>query len=429
MSNPLPTKWSLYNLRASPFFQDVLQAGEQSPQPLDSLFVGREGELRALGEHIRSAGAHGTRQALAGLPGVGKTTIVQELKSTLLGEGYLSTDSWASLVPEDTSASLFGRMLGQIYDTLLANRPHMVDSNAMRQAQALVRTTRLLERGVGLSAAGFGAHLGQSETVWTPSDIMIDGPRVVRDLMLALANSDAAGLIVHVNNFETLSERDVVRAAETIRALRDPMLMHDRLHVVFVGTTDAIQQALQTHVQVRNVTSVLRIEPLDTLTVHALLRARYDHLRRDPSADVIPPVTDETVEALHALYQGDLRGLLKALDDGVSPSLGLMGAGTENASRQLTLEDIAPVLKQRYGAELDTMSVQTRVRQLRIWGSRGADAVMTQKDLSRLWGIKQPSVSAALQFLTDRGYVVALPREGGEEIRYVLSGTSRLIFL
>lgn len=429
MPHPLPTKWSLYNLRASPFFQDVLQAGEQSPQPLDSLFVGRDRELRTLADHIRGAGAHGTRQALAGLPGVGKTTIVQELKSTLLEDGYLSTDSWASLVPEDTSASLFGRVLGQIYDTLLANRPHMADSNAMRQAQALVRTTRLSERGVGLSAAGFGATLNQSETVWTPSDIMIDGPRVVRDLMLALASSDAAGLIVHVNNFETLSERDVGRAAETIRALRDPMLMHDRLHVVFVGTTDAIQQALQTHVQVRNVTSVLHIEPLDTRTVHALLRARYDYLKREPSADVIPPVTDETVAALHALYRGDLRGLLKALDDGVSPLLGLMGAGAEEASRQLTLEDIAPVLKQRYGAELDTMSEQTRVRQLRSWGRRGADTVMTQKDLSGLWGIKQPSVSAALQFLTDRGYVVALPREGGDEIRYVLSGTSRVIFL
>lgn len=169
--------------------------------------------------------------------------------------------------------------------------------------------------------------------------------------------------------------------------------------------------------------------PQEDIGSHLLLRARYDHLRRDPSADVIPPVTDETVEALHALYQGNLRGLLKALDDGVSPSLGLLGVGAENASGQLTLEDIAPVLKQRYGAELDTMSVQTRVRQLRIWGRRGADTVMTQKDLSRLWGIKQPSVSAALQFLTDRGYVVALPREGGEEICYVLSGTSRLIFL
>ncbi len=54
---------------------------------------------------------------------------------------------------------------------------------------------------------------------------------------------------------------------------------------------------------------------------------------------------------------------------------------------------------------------------------------MTQKDLARLWGIKQPSVSVALQFLTDRGYVVAMPRDGGGEIRYVLSGTSRLIFL
>jgi hypothetical protein len=45
-----------------------------------------------------------------------------------------------------------------------------------------------------------------------------------------------------------------------------------------------------------------------------------------------------------------------------------------------------------------------------------------------MWNVSQGTVSSALKFLIQQGYVIALPRSGGEPIQYVLSGTSRLIF-
>ncbi|MEX2584500.1 MAG: AAA family ATPase [Gemmatimonadota bacterium] len=424
----LPTKWALYNLEASPYFQDVLEASEPSPQPLRSLFVGRQEEIEELEDRIVGAGLHGTRQGVAGLPGVGKTTLVQELKSKLLDRGYFSTDSWVPLYPEDTSEQVFGRVLVQVYDTILANRPHMAAHPAMRDAQLLVRVSRIIDRGGTVSVAGFGIGGQSIETPSVPTDLLIDGPRVMRDLMHAIGQSDARGIIVHVNNLETLTETESRRAGEILRGLRDPLMMHPRLHLVFVGTQDALSRTLMSFPQVRNVVSITSLAALDLATARELLRARYEHLQANPDHPVVAPADEEAVAVLHELYGGDLRGLLKALEDGVRPLLGLIGVNEAGAAAPLPLDAILPVLKERYNRDLDGLPEQTRVEQLRNWGKNSPDAPMTQQDLVELWGVAQPTVSRALQYLGANAYVVALPREGREEGRYVLSGTARLIF-
>jgi hypothetical protein len=46
---------------------------------------------------LRGAGRHGTRQAVAGMPGVGNTMLVQEAQATLYEDGYFTTDAAAML--------------------------------------------------------------------------------------------------------------------------------------------------------------------------------------------------------------------------------------------------------------------------------------------------------------------------------------------
>jgi hypothetical protein len=431
---PLPTLWNLYNLASSPYFQGTLEAGGTSARPL-SLFVGRETELHTLQGTIYGAGYHGSRQAVAGIPGVGKTTLVQELKATLLEQNYLTTDSLVPILPGDTAEAVFGRVLGMLYDTILANRPHTVDSRAMQDAQVLVRATRLPSGGANLSVFGVGAGATRSNTVLSPRDVMIDGPRVMRDLMQLVQGSDGRGVVIHVNNLESLTESEVANAAEIFRGLRDPMFMHDGLHYVVVGTTDAVNVAVNTHVQVRNIFTTISLEPLDLTDVHRLLTARYEHLRRNGSRPPLPPAEDAAVAGLYSLFRGDLRGMLKALEDGVSPLLGIAGTGEADDPssgagpvRPLTLDEIRPVLQKRYAAHLASLPEQTRVEQLTRWGTTQPGGTQTQKSLAKLWKVSQGAVSNALKYLTQQGYVIALPRAGGEPIQYVLSGTSRLIF-
>lgn len=335
-------------------------------------------------------------------------------------------DTWAPVLPHDTSESLFGRVLSLVYDTVLANRPHMIDHPAVRDAQALVRVTRLKEASGGISVGGYGVSAQRGEEVLIPGDLMIDGPRVMRDLMRAVAGSDGRGVVIHINNLESLAERALKNTAEILRGLRDPMLMHPGLHVLFVGTVEAVQVGLASFPQVRNVTSISTVEPLDIETVHDLLEARYRYVAAGPQGPYIPPVTREAVAALYDLYRGDLRGLLKALEDGVSPLLGLQAEGNE--PRPLDLRDLSDVLQRRYERDLESIRETAKVEHLRTWGRSAPSQFMTQKDLVRLWGVKQPTVSATVQFLMENGYVVALPRESSEDTQYALSGTARLVF-
>jgi hypothetical protein len=67
----LPNLWGLYNLRSSPFFQATLRA-DSDATPLH-LFVGRQLERQLLLTTIGSSAS--SRQAVAGRPGIGKTTL------------------------------------------------------------------------------------------------------------------------------------------------------------------------------------------------------------------------------------------------------------------------------------------------------------------------------------------------------------------
>src|SRR5260221_1195081 len=306
VQRPIPTSWNVYNLLRSPFFQQPLESGEQTPRPL-SLFVGREAELKRLRGTIHGAGENATVQAIAGAPGVGKTTLVKELKALALEDGYLTTDSYVAILPNDTPEGLFGRVLGALYDTILANRPQSGDNSAMADAKVLVRATRLTSGGITLTIPGIGGTGGtHSPRVVTPKDLLIDGPRVMRDLTRMVQTSDARGTLLHLNNLENLSESDAMPAAEILRALRDIMLLHNGLHYVLVGTADAVNMAVNTHAQVRSIVGTLVLAPFTIDEVHALLRARYDHLRVDPTRPAMSPVDANAAATLYDFFRGDL---------------------------------------------------------------------------------------------------------------------------
>src|SRR5690606_34643772 len=110
------------------------------------------------------------------------------------------------------------------------------------------------------------------------TDMLIDGPRVMRDLMALVHGSDARGVVLHLNNLENLTESDARHAAELLRSLRDLMLLHDGLHLILVGTTDAVQAIVQPHAQVRSIVDILAVGPLTVAEVRRLLAARAQHL-------------------------------------------------------------------------------------------------------------------------------------------------------
>lgn len=118
----------------------------------------------------------------------------------------------------------------------------------------------------------------------------------------------------------------------------------------------------------------------------------------------------EVIDALHGLFRDDLRGLLKALENGITALLGLTGNG--DYAGPIGLADLKLVLSRRYGLELQDQLGATLWQRLAAWAARDAQAVLTQAELVALWGIKQPSVSQTLQQLIVAGAVEVLPRKG-----------------
>ena len=422
----LPNLWGLYNLRSSPFFQATLRADSQTT-PLH-LFVGRQRERQLLLTTIGSSPS--SRQAVAGRPGIGKTTLVQTVKADAQTEGYWSSDE---IIPisargagaEGTSEHLLGQLLSGVYDAVLANCPTAAGPE-VEAGQQLVRSIRLRGGGFTVSAFGFGAGGSQSESVATPPGaLLLEGPRVLRDLLRYAIDQGARGIMLHLNNLENLSEADASRAADLLRGIRDQALLHDGLHLIVVGTTDAVRTVVQTHTQVRSVFSnPLVLEPLGLADVEQLLANRYAALQLNQSRPWHSPVETAVVERLYELFRGDLRGMLKALEDGITALLGLTSAGAEVAP--VGLEDLLLTLLQRNQAELQEQLGDTAWERLLAWAQVDAAAVQTQAQLVELWQVKQPSVSQTLQQLIEAGAVEALPRRGREAIQYLMTGTARL---
>ena len=133
----LPNLWRLYNLRSSPFFQATLRQDSEAT-PL-SLFVGRQNERQRLLTAI--GGSRSSRQAVAGRPGIGKTTLVQAVKADALAAGYWASAEIIPITADLTSEDLIGQLLAGAFGAVLASHTH-ASGPAVEAAQQLAPKPR-----------------------------------------------------------------------------------------------------------------------------------------------------------------------------------------------------------------------------------------------------------------------------------------------
>ncbi|MCY4055297.1 MAG: hypothetical protein OXF67_05400 [Cyanobacteria bacterium MAG CAR4_bin_6] len=100
--------------------------------------------------------------------------------------------------------------------------------------------------------------------------------------------------------------------------MRDQALVLEGLHLIVVGTTDAVCTAVLRHPQVRSVFSEpLVLDSLSLLEVEHLLQKRYKALQLDASGPQPAPVEAAVIQELYGLFRGDMRAMLRALEDGI----------------------------------------------------------------------------------------------------------------
>lgn len=435
----LPNVWQLFNLAESPFFQQTLRAG-QDKYPI-SLFVGRE---RDADRFLRTiAGSPDTsRQTVHGPVGIGKTTLVEHLKNQLAQERprVLSYPTPVLVQSTDTADKLALKILSYVYDAVISNGdPTTRDLEPVETARQLIRAFKVAGGGGGLSVGvpggpSIGASASVSRAFVNPSTVQpLDVvPRLLEGLAGVVREHLGAGsVLVHLNNLENLTDEAAEHAAMVLRDLRDACFLVEGYHWLVVGTTEAIRQVISGVPQLRTAFSVPRaLVPLAFEELVELLAKRYTHFRLDPKQPIREPVEREALRELYALFQGDLRGTLRALDQA---AVELLGYGRTDAAAPMTWADMHPVLRQAYGEELAGALTPTQAGYLTALVESGAagaglDGTFTQKDVQAALGVAQSTVSTLLGDLQQRGYLREVERTDaiGVSVGRVVAGGARV---
>jgi hypothetical protein len=211
MSTRLFHLWALFGLRESPFFQETLAPG--GPYPTE-LFVGREEETRRI--LITIGGSPSSRHVLHGPPGVGKTTLAQHAKDVLAREGFVVRWRPVAVSAGQTSVGLIVEILASVHEAILTMLPKAAGAEPMEEARGLVRTFRQRNVSGGVTVLGSGLQAGVEAGYVRPvgEGVSSEAWRLLVDLAtLACRKQGAAGVLVHLNNFENLTTTDDLQSA------------------------------------------------------------------------------------------------------------------------------------------------------------------------------------------------------------------------
>lgn len=429
----LPNIWKdFFNLKSSPYFQDPLQK-DSSTKSL-KLFVGRKKEQKKLLTTIGSSDS--SRQAIAGRPGVGKTTLIQFIKNQASKAGYWVADEFISITMK-SSDLLLGQILAGVYDAINSAGHGTDDDPAVQEARQLVRIAKLEMRNVNMNASGslFGLTMGvtdgSSEIISMPSDALIlEGPRVLRKLLTYTQKKGAKGVLLHMNNLENLSDADAEKAADRLRDIRDQALMIDGLHIIVIGHTSSVISTVNHYTQVKTVFShPIILEELNLSDFYQLLHNRYEAFQDKSSEPFKKPIEDSAVEKLYEIFHGDLRNMLRSLEYGTETLLSNCD-NVNNVNLPFTLNDLLPVLQKKNEEEFKVGLEPKNWERVLSWANENPESIQTQKDLLRIWNMKEdqqgPVSTIINKELIPAGAVEPLTKKRGREIQYSLTGNAIL---
>lgn len=319
-------RWLRFGLATNPYFPDPLSSTRNGERPI-TLFHGRERDLREVLDTI--AGETSSLVLVEAPSGVGKSTFLAYVKHQLRGRAHDTEPPkyFAPLVE-------IGVQTDETYQTLLpkilyafvqhASELHPKADWAKRfptihQARSFVTTLQNVGWSFGVGGTLPGGAGGQFGGAKTPAATPpAAGPILTPDFfqrlcreLLQLTRPPMQGIVVHVNNMDTLLGEEPSRAMALFTNLRD-YFQTPRVHWVFLGPPGMRGDAVAPEKRVRDfVRSWIQLASLSANDVVALLRKRYEHYKVRPS--YVEPTDPRLVEHLIEDFGGDLRGTLNAL--------------------------------------------------------------------------------------------------------------------
>jgi hypothetical protein len=346
-----------------------------------------------------------------GPPGVGKTSLVNVVQQELFAAAYRFPLFDVVETTEDTTRESFLlSVLSGVVSSLLAayGEDALRDDAAYQQARAAVTRTLQYATSMNLSAGlpKLGsAGVSRGPVATTPlaptAQSLLD---LLRGLVAAAEARGFDGLLVPVNNLDTLSEDAVVLF---LNLVRDACTAVEGVHWVFVGGA-YLFEALETRarrVSERFTSNPIALDPLGWPDVRTALERRRQAFALAPDTEL--PISWPVSELVHAAGGGELRFTFTRLSRTVLdfawrypserhlPDELAMALLREWGERHLARGRLSP--KEARVAEALRVAGRLRAREHQALG------VGTPQELSRL-----------LTTLVRKGYARRVPAEGGE---------------
>ena len=313
--------WRRYGLKDDPYTLRPITIGQEN-LPLSS-FVGRNDEITEL-ISLFSLGSGSI--LVIGDSGVGKTSLVNFVRSKAINGFFFSTRN---------EIELNYAMSGQEFIITTLNAIH-------RELEFL----KLNGREIILSEET-NSYLKKIQDISiTPNEsqpfVSMDFNKLKNlfsKVMEELINPRFKGVIIHFDNIDNIENFDSL--STMFGEIRD-LLLTPKVTFIFVGN-----QFLPHYISSkRRVRDVFRFPPLEVTQlkldeIRDILQKRVEYLKSDESINAITPHTDEVLDTLFGIHNGNLRGILNSLSTAVA------GTASSNEPIKITIKILKEKLLQK----------------------------------------------------------------------------------
>ncbi|MFH1973480.1 MAG: hypothetical protein ABIK13_02630 [Patescibacteria group bacterium] len=404
--------WQRFGLSKNPYStRPLLEGGDV---PIDQLFVGRDRERKEL-EAI-FASDESACVAICGNVGVGKTSFANYEKSIWrrgATKPLFSSRTEIEACGDGLSKQKFIQgIIASVLREIELVSPNLVKNDErLKRLHLLVDVVSRIERSLGVSGGfgGFtaGVSTGSASTLSIPpqlSDVSLE--HHIDDLMDVIQSVEIGGiqyrgLIVHMNNFDTVS---IDEALHFFNEIRD-VIQRPSIYFLFLGRSDFYREVIAKEARVKAafVQTPILMDPLSKSELVQALNARLDAFKAEGVQQAIKPIEDEVVSGLYDLYSGDVRSILAAVSD-------IIRQGGDTISGPLGIDSALALLAHERLVRIEPkLTPESRKA---LWHLMERGRPMTQTELATELGKQTPNIVTMLKPLRDIGVLEVADTEG-----------------
>jgi DNA-binding MarR family transcriptional regulator len=397
--------WDKWGFTGNPFDTGALSLCSRL-LPISQAFVGRSldsPEAQQLLNIIRNPG--GGRGIVEGEVGVGKTTFVnyQRYLWEYEAEDRLLTTLREIPVYSNWQAKDFLReILGHLSHKLLS-----LCEQKGRKSSALLKKLSLLNQifyheSLNLQGSLCGIGIGYSQQPHLNVPDMTESQLVnyLIELIAEVRNMGYHGVFLHFDNLELMATEDYRHCRRLFEEIRDILQLPD-IYYIFVAKKGFYSEVIAPAQRVSSIMGwPVNIPPLSCEEVIMAISTRYRLLALKPGHE-IPPVNDEVIRRLYALYEGKIRFIMDAV-------------------AQIVLNHCSPdtdTLSAKKAEEIFANLVYYRTRSLTDKEFQALQAILplnefTNQHLVQVLTMQKTNVSALLKKLCQENFIYLSRREG-----------------